>query len=281
MLVTDLFAGFTLYIIATIISKISLGLFFLRFLVTTWQRWLVIVSITIFTIYSVAFLVAVYCTFGRPGHLTDDILNDTCAGSSCGSWHVIGPLTYTGAALNSLIDVVFAVLPVLFIHDTALPRRAKISICVLLGLGLISGIASTVRIPYISGLDLNNTIYPSPKYISASIVELAAAILTLSCAALRPLFSRHSRHERLGSQDAHPNALMVEDGTNQQIITTTTVSVSSSAASSPKKSEFVIGGFEGRYAEKDGAPEPDMAEYDAREMDVEQGPPGRGLPRHD
>lgn len=81
----------------------------------------------------------------------------------------------------------------------------------LLGLGSISGIASIVRLAYVSGLNLNHSLLPSTGYVTSTLVELATALMTLSCAALRPLFTKRARGQRDMESDNSERGMIVAE----------------------------------------------------------------------
>lgn len=169
--------------------RISLGLFFLRFLVAKWQRRYVYISISIYTAYALSYLIVNVVFYGNTTKLANKMLNGECAGASCGHWPVIGPMSYALAAANTFIDLTFAALPVLFIRKANMPLKTKLSVCCLLGLGNVSSIASIMRFPYIGNLNVTSGVLPANTFIIATTVEQAAGLIALAAAALRPLFA--------------------------------------------------------------------------------------------
>ena len=97
------------YILAMMVLKISLALFFLRFLIELWQKRTVYIIIIITTVYSIAYVL--YATFqcGVPHGLSfwERRLLGKCAGSAS----ILG-LGYTHGILTALTDVIFLVLMV-------------------------------------------------------------------------------------------------------------------------------------------------------------------------
>lgn len=186
--------------------RMSLGLFFLRFLVLKWQRLYVYISIGIYTVYAVSFFIVVAVLFGDPHKLAEKMLAGECQGSSCGSWPIIGPMSYIQAALNTFIDITFAALPIFFIRKANMPLKTKLSVCALLGLGNISSIASIVRFPYIGDLNITEGVLPANTFVIATTIEQAAGLMALACAALRPLFALKLTSTSLGSRLTRTNA---------------------------------------------------------------------------
>ncbi|KAH0353024.1 hypothetical protein KCU81_g1554, partial [Aureobasidium melanogenum] len=173
-----------LYIATTIIFKISLAIFFLRIVVLKWQRLLIYISTAIYAVYGIAFIFLVTFRCGMP----KDLLINAARGK-CISEDVIMPMLYISGVLNSGVDVIFALLPAIVLWNSLMPRRAKISACVLLSMGCVGTVASIVRIAYLSGLVTSSNFFTTAVDAGLlSIVEPGLAITAASLCALRPLF---------------------------------------------------------------------------------------------
>lgn len=80
-----------------------------------------------------------------------------------------------------------ALVPILLLRKANIPRRDKVSAACLLALGCISSLCSLVRYPYVKGLNLRESLFPSVAIGLVSLVELGLGITTASLATLRPL----------------------------------------------------------------------------------------------
>ncbi|KAH0075604.1 hypothetical protein KCU96_g14654, partial [Aureobasidium melanogenum] len=173
-----------LYILTTIIFKVSLAIFFLRIVVVKWQRLLIYISTAVYAVYGVVFIFLVTFRCGMP----KDLLINAARGQ-CISEGVIMPMLYISGILNSAVDVIFAVLPAIFLWNSLMPRRAKISACILLSMGCVGTVASIVRIAYLDGLVNSSKFFTTAVDAGLlSIVEPGLAITAASLCALRPLF---------------------------------------------------------------------------------------------
>ena len=173
-----------LYILTTILFKISLAIFFLRIVVAQWQRRLIYISTGLYTLYSIIFIFLVTFRCGSP----PDLLINAFKGK-CISNEAIMPLVFISGIFNAACDVVFATLPVLILWNSHMPRRAKISAGVLLSMGCLGSIASIIRIAYLGGLSVDKEFFKHAIDAGLlSVVEPGLAITAASLSALRPLF---------------------------------------------------------------------------------------------
>ncbi|THY18507.1 hypothetical protein D6D01_07263 [Aureobasidium pullulans] len=173
-----------LYILTTILFKISLAIFFLRIVVVKWQRRLIYTSTGIYTLYSVIFIFLVTFRCGSPSDLLINAYKGKCISNGA-----IMPLVYISGALNAAADIVFATLPGIILWNSHMPRQAKISAGVLLSMGCLGSIASIIRIAYLGGLSVDARFFKHAIDAGLlSVVEPGLAITAASLSALRPLF---------------------------------------------------------------------------------------------
>jgi hypothetical protein len=116
--------------------KISLGLFFLRFLITKWQRVLIIATVTISTIFGVAHLFFAIFQCGYFSNIEvfiSRMISGTCAAQSVGKG-----MNYTYAVLTMITDWICGLLPIFVLHEsTTMPKKTKIAVGGLLAVGSV------------------------------------------------------------------------------------------------------------------------------------------------
>ncbi|PSK51637.1 hypothetical protein B9Z65_2904 [Elsinoe australis] len=171
------------YLVTSILFKLSLAIFFLRFLQEPWQRRTILTCTALYTTLGLAFIILLNLQCGNPKDLFSNTLTN-----HCGPWRILRPLNYTYATINALTDWTFALIPIYTIRHANMPRRARISASFLLGLGAVSSIVSIVRMKYIEGLNVNKNLFPSPAIGVTSCIEMGLGMTAASCATLRPLF---------------------------------------------------------------------------------------------
>jgi hypothetical protein len=118
------------YLTSILFLKISLGLFFLRVVQIKWQRGLVYGVMIMSTIIQSchAFLLVFAC--GNPKHYPEHML-----ASKCIPKHIQVDLAYEQAAVTTLTDFIFALLPIALLWNTTLDFRSKLSVAFVLLLG--------------------------------------------------------------------------------------------------------------------------------------------------
>lgn len=72
-----------------------------------------------------------------------------------------------------------------------MPKQAKITVCAILGVGVLGSVCSIVRLAYVDviGVLLQDLLTSAPNFAIVSIVELGLGIIAACLATLRPLVS--------------------------------------------------------------------------------------------
>ncbi|KAH0284295.1 hypothetical protein KCU62_g8401, partial [Aureobasidium sp. EXF-3399] len=176
-----------LYIAGTICLKISLALFFLRFLIVRWSRYVVWISVIVYSTVATAMFFLVVFECGLPGNYA----MKTALGQ-CLSFRVLSNTGYVHGALNAITDWVFPVLAIQFlVRCTKMSWASKLSCCGILMLAVVGSIASIVRTVYIPMFGPEGNIYSrSMKPLIWTMIEGALGIIAASLATLRPLFQK-------------------------------------------------------------------------------------------
>lgn len=128
-----LIAADVFYISTIMVFKISLALFFIRFTTAAWQRYLVVSVVSVTTLYSVAYLmVAIFpCGYSKnPWEMFERKTEGKCLPEQTAL-----ALTYVHAILTSSTDWMFALLPLVMLHNLMLSMQAKATIWMILALG--------------------------------------------------------------------------------------------------------------------------------------------------
>ncbi|KAI4847724.1 hypothetical protein E4T44_04354 [Aureobasidium sp. EXF-8845] len=173
-----------LYILTTVALKISLAIFFLRIVVRSWQRKVIWIVTTIYTVYAIAFAFIAVFQCGIP---TNFLIKE--AAGICIHDDVLQPMNYVHASLNAISDWTFACLPIFVLWNAQMPRSAKILAGFLLSLGAVGSIISLIRIAYIPGLKTGPTFFSNAVNIGVfSLIEPALGLNAACLATLRPLF---------------------------------------------------------------------------------------------
>ncbi|KAF2168181.1 hypothetical protein M409DRAFT_53484 [Zasmidium cellare ATCC 36951] len=183
-------ASFDLYITAMVFLKISLGIFYLRFVIRTWEKYAVYSTIIISTAYGVFLFFIALLNCGNPSKYLENELKGICMPNNA-----IYPIQLAGALVNACTDWVLAIMPIYILVKGTMPLRVKISAGVVLLLGCTGSVISLVRIQYMKGL------LPGPNFFNTSIdlciwsiIECGLGISAAAAATLRPLFRSLREH---------------------------------------------------------------------------------------
>ncbi|KAM5344028.1 hypothetical protein ACJ41O_012565 [Fusarium nematophilum] len=146
--------------------------------------------------------------WGRPG--------------KCSPTVVIASLGYLVSAGAVVTDFSCAILPGFMVYKANMKMSTKISITIVLGLGLLASIATLVRLPYVKYYTrLDNYLYNVANIVLWSIFESGIGIIAGSLPALRRLLRKgHQLHDRPSDQSPARDAPFA--GSNQATITNNT-----------------------------------------------------------
>ncbi|KAK4222208.1 hypothetical protein QBC38DRAFT_89084 [Podospora fimiseda] len=121
-------------------------------------------------------------------------------------------LSYAASVSNVITDFTVAITPYFLLRHVQLRRRLKVYVKLILGLGMLAGIASIIRVPftnaYLKPSDIN---YHTGHIILWTIVECGLGIIAGSLPTLRAFFKRLSGDQ--STQDYMNNNNNPSDGT--------------------------------------------------------------------
>lgn len=168
-----------------VILKISLGIFYLRIVVSRWQKVTVYATVGVATIFGCFYFFAVLFSCGLPANFLVNALQKKCMGNPEGRFAT----NLTAGTINAVSDFILATLPITLIRKACMPLPAKFSAGVILLLGCVGSAVSVVRLAYVRGLSYNMDFFEVGVNITLwSIIEAGLCITAASLATLRPLF---------------------------------------------------------------------------------------------
>jgi hypothetical protein len=115
--------------------KVSLGTFFLRILIRTWERRIVYIIVTVSSLYSIGlFFFAVFqCgIFKNAFDFWSKLTSNRCITPS-----QVKGVTYTYAILTIVTDFTFALLPIATLRESTMPKKEKLIVGFILLLGTL------------------------------------------------------------------------------------------------------------------------------------------------
>lgn len=179
---------FGLYILTTVVFKISLAIFFLRVVNERWQRQVIWATVSIYTLVGIVWFFVAIFECGNPLQFAEK-----AALGQCLSWkRVLEPFNYFHGTLNAVTDWIFAIIPIFVVRGAQMTREARLSVIAILALGAAGSITSLVRLAYVGvlGVSVDKIFVKLPEYGIVSIIEVGFGITAACLATLRPLFSR-------------------------------------------------------------------------------------------
>lgn len=185
--------------LSTIFLKISLMLFYRQFVWKQWQRRAIIIAGGCSIILSLIALFLSLFQCGTLKHIAHRQINGHCVRRDR-----FVPLLYLHGATGALTDWAFALLPVTVLIKSSLKPHIKLSVCILLILGVTGSVAACFRTAYVYGVWFDpafldpstpTTFYEhSAPEIVLALTELGFGISAASLACLQPLL-RHFVHK--------------------------------------------------------------------------------------
>jgi hypothetical protein len=103
--------------------------------------------------YGLFYVLTAIFACGNPAKLADALLGS----KKCLPTAFILSTGYLYGALNVIADWTFVLIPISVLLDSALDRRAKISVSVVMALGAVGSVSSIMRMVYLRGLILSPT----------------------------------------------------------------------------------------------------------------------------
>jgi hypothetical protein len=168
-----------------VILKISLGIFYLRIVVSRWQKITVYATVGVATIFGCFYFFAVLFSCGVPADFLVNAIQQKCWGTPQGRFAT----NLSAGTINALSDFILATLPITLIRKACMPFPAKLSAGGILLLGCVGSAVSVVRLAYIRGMTYNIDFFEVGVNITLwSIIEAGLCITAASLATLRPLF---------------------------------------------------------------------------------------------
>ncbi|KAF7913690.1 uncharacterized protein EAF01_000096 [Botrytis porri] len=191
MLAKYIFASELLYVITMAITKVSIGVYFLRLANKRYQFWIIYSVMAIAVLVSMAYFIFVLLQC-QPISYFWNMFDD--GSGSCLSTSTRANVTYAHAAMSALTDWAYGILPITFVWKMKMNPRTKLSVVLILSLGFFASTATIVRIYYINKLSqTTDYTWEGINLVKWSIIEPAIALTAASFATLRPLFSARQK----------------------------------------------------------------------------------------
>lgn len=124
------------------VGKISVVLLLERIMgqTTIWRRWFLWVNMALFTASMVVSSILSFAQCNPPRALWSEVPGSVCLKPSIQANFA----TFT-CAYSSFLDFLLALIPITFVRRLRMSIQTKIGLCVLLGMGVLSGICAAIK----------------------------------------------------------------------------------------------------------------------------------------
>ncbi|KAK6580335.1 hypothetical protein PZA11_007357 [Diplocarpon coronariae] len=176
------------YVVTSCAMKMSVVVFLLRIVVEDSHRVILHLTMAMVVVSAIAYFFFLLFQCSPVDYFW---LQFSMKKGSCVAPDLVGGMTYAHSAVNALADIILAFLPVVIVLRLQMSLRTKLTVSIILSMGMFACVAVIVRIPYIKILvdDSQDFLYSSIDVIIWSAIELGLAITAANMATLRPLFS--------------------------------------------------------------------------------------------
>lgn len=176
------------YVILVFVAKVSVALVLYRLASNNGVvRRILEVSVGVMFVWTLctSIMVGLQC---RPLPFAWGVGQGTCMDPK-----ILGDVGYAISAMDIASSVLYATLPVFLLRGVQLSLKMKVSVLFLLGMGIVSTVATFLRLKYlvdVANMKSATGVEAANAYLTTfvfSIIELGLTIFTASLAALRPL----------------------------------------------------------------------------------------------
>lgn len=180
--------------ITSIAFRVSLAIFFRRFLVDHTQRQLVLYITGLYCVLAALGFFICLLPCGAPVHLAAKLIHGKCIPTPW--WN---GLLYAHGALSAFADWFFALLPIVILWKSSMPARTKLGVSLLMLLAVCGSVSAVLRTIYIGTLHFDASYFnpQRPTYyqgtalvVNMAVLEMGIGITAASMACLVPLFRR-------------------------------------------------------------------------------------------
>ncbi|KAI9158710.1 hypothetical protein HJFPF1_06708 [Paramyrothecium foliicola] len=175
------------YILDMMLIKLSIGLFLLRFSVQRVYFYIITISLAIITIWS---LVLFFWNMFQCNPVEKQ-WDYRIQGGTCVTAEQVVQAAYAISIMTILSDWLYALMPIPMVWRVNMTMQAKITVVVILGLGVFASVATLVRIRFLT--DLENTddiLFAGTDAMVWTLIEPGVAISAASLATIRPLLRK-------------------------------------------------------------------------------------------
>ncbi|KAM0276287.1 hypothetical protein ACHAQH_006917 [Verticillium albo-atrum] len=191
-----------LYAPITLTIRASVCVLLLRLATSKVHRWIIWVNFAVISLISAAFFFILVFQCSPPSHFWTQVYGTD---GHCYNKLIVTYSTTVHSCISCLSDWCLGLLPIALLWNVKINGRTKVTIAVLLSLGMIAGVVLLVRIAYVTRLPPGlEFLYRSIDVAIWSVMEPALGITAACVATFRPLFKNWGFG--WSSNNAYPSA---------------------------------------------------------------------------
>ncbi|KAI1411925.1 hypothetical protein F5Y13DRAFT_190923 [Hypoxylon sp. FL1857] len=176
------------YVLNMWLIKLSIGIFLLRLATQNRYKYTLYASIVIVSIWSVVLFFWNIFQCNPVAAQWDYTILQKDPNSHCVSPDEIVSAAYALSVMSIVSDWLYALLPIPMLWTVKMTAQAKLTVVVVLGLGIFASIATLVRLKFLSDItDLADILHAGTDAMVWTLVEPGVAIVASSLVTIRPL----------------------------------------------------------------------------------------------
>ncbi|CRK35699.1 hypothetical protein BN1708_001331 [Verticillium longisporum] len=179
------------YVLNMMFIKFSVGIFLLRLTTSKGYIWTIYISLAIVMIWTlVIFFWNIFQCHPVQAQWDYTIQDATCVTPD----HIVSA-AYSISVMTILSDWLYALMPIPMIWKVKMTVPAKISVILLLSLGIFASVATLIRLKFLADLnDLDDILFAGTDAMVWTLVEPGVAIVAASLVTIRPLLRLFRLH---------------------------------------------------------------------------------------
>ncbi|KAI1776231.1 hypothetical protein F4818DRAFT_374699 [Hypoxylon cercidicola] len=176
------------YVLNMWLIKLSIGIFLLRLASQKRYKYTLYTSIVIITIWSIVLFFWNIFQCNPVAAQWDYTILQNDPNSHCVSADEIVNAAYALSVMTILTDWLYALLPIPMVWGVKMTMQAKLTVVVILGLGVFASIATLVRLKFLADLtDMADILHAGTDAMVWTLIEPGVAIVASSLVTIRPL----------------------------------------------------------------------------------------------
>ncbi|KAI1770060.1 hypothetical protein F4818DRAFT_434311 [Hypoxylon cercidicola] len=214
----NMFCFELIYFASSVLTKLAMAIMILRLSATKFYVYIIWGNMAVLAVNALVCVVILFASCSPIQTLWNPKMG-TCRIKD--GWIII---SYSGSIILAMVDWTCAITPFFMLRNLQMPKRRKISIQLILSLGIIGSAAGLVRMGYYHAYDIDKypteSLYSWGQTILWSILEAGLGIITCSLPPLRRLFKQFyqsssaesGKRSKLGTMDGATELVTIGGG---------------------------------------------------------------------